>query len=116
MMYPRILALLSLIALPMSPLQDAHALRVGEFLAICEQADRPCEEIPILNAYIGGGLDLIAGLHEDTDYVRPVYCKDTKLLFDVAAIIRYIEENKSGNENKNAMLMLVRFLEIYGDC
>lgn len=95
---------------------SASALRVSQFVAICEQAKMPCEEVPILNAYIGGGLDLIAGLHEDTDYVRPIYCKDTKHLFDVAAIIGFIEEHQAGNENKNTMLLVIRFLETYGDC
>ncbi len=115
-MYPRLFACLSLILLLLNPFHSAHALRVGEFVAICEQAGKPCEEIPILNAYVGGGLDLIAGLHEDTDYIQPVYCKSTDLLFDVPAIIRFIAENKAGNEDKNAMLLLVRFLETYGEC
>ena len=94
----------------------AQALRVSQFMAICQEAGMPCKDVPILNAYIGGGLDLIAGLHEDTDYVRPIYCKDTKQLFDVAAIIGFIEKNHDGNEDKNTMLLLVKFLETYGDC
>ena len=106
------LSLLALVALPHS----ADALTTEGFLAICEQAERECEEIPILQAYVGGALDLVATLHEATDYVDKIYCKEPELLFDVAAIIRFIEENKAGYEDENAMLLVVRFLETYGGC
>ena len=104
-----------LVAALLLPLR-ADALRVQEFLAICEQSGRACEEIPILQAYIGGALDLVAMLHEETDYIETMYCKDTKILFDVSGIIRFIEANAEGNEEKNAMMMLIRFLETYGGC
>ena len=55
-------------------------------------------------------------LHEETDYIEPIYCKDPKLLFDVPAIIRFVENNSAGNEQKNAMLLVIRFLEKYGGC
>lgn len=105
---------ISLLALSLP--QSAAALRVAEFMAICNQSGVACEEVPILNAYVGGGLDLIAMLHEETDYIEPVYCKDPKALFDVSAIIRFIEDNQEGNESKNAMLMVVAFLEEHGGC
>jgi len=105
---------LSLLLLGLSP--AAKALTVGEFLAICEQAERDCREVPVVNAYIGGGLDLIATLHEATDYMEPVYCKSPELLFDVPAIIQYISDNREGAEERNAMLMFVRFFEEYGGC
>ena len=110
----RILAVLLLVCVG-AP-ERAEALRVGEFVAICEEAGRECEEIPILQAYVGGALDLVAMLHEETDYIEPIYCKDPKLLFDVPAIIRFVENNSAGNEEKNAMLLVIRFLEKYGGC
>ena len=108
------LAALLLIAL--SYPQDAEALRVGEFMAICEQAGRECKDIPVLNAYIGGALDFVAMLHEETEYVEPIYCKDPKILFDVPAIIGFVEQHQTGNEDKNAMLLVIRYLETYGGC
>ena len=93
-----------------------EALNVSDFMAICAQAGGKCEEVPILQAYIGGALDLVAMLHEETDYVKPIYCKDTRLLFDVPAIIKFIEDNQAGNEKKNAMMLMIRFLEKYGGC
>ena len=96
--------------------QSAEALRVGEFMAICAQSGSACEDVPVLNAYVGGGLDLVAMLHEETDYIERIYCKDPKVLFDVRAIIRFVEKHQAGNEDKNAMLLVIRFLERYGGC
>jgi len=96
--------------------QNAEALRVGEFVAICEQSGHECKDIPVLNAYVGGALDLVAMLHEETQYIEPIYCKDPKILFDVPAIIGYIEKHHDGNEDKNAMLLVIRYLETYGGC
>ena len=94
----------------------AEALTAGQFMQICEQAGVECVDVPILNAYVGGALDLVAMLHEQTDYISPIYCKDTKLLFDVPAIIRYVEANAGSNQDDNAMLLVIRFLEEYGGC
>ena len=105
-----------LVALSLAWADRAEALSVGQFMAVCEQAGGKCEEVQILRAYVGGALDLVAMLHEETDYVKPIYCKDPKLLFDVAAIIGFIEENREGNEEKNAMMLMIRFLEKYGGC
>ena len=94
----------------------AEALTVSGFMDLCKQSGRPCEEVPLLQAYVGGALDLIAVLHEETDYIQPVYCKDPRVLFDVAAIIGFIENRREGYEQRNAMLLVVRFLEEHGGC
>ncbi|MDJ0917816.1 MAG: hypothetical protein QNJ05_08635 [Woeseiaceae bacterium] len=112
---PAWLATLSILVLGLVS-DPADALTTEGFMEICAQAERKCEEIPILKAYVGGALDLVATLHEATDYVEDIYCKDPELLFDVAAIIRFIEENQAGYEDENAMLLVVRFLETYGGC
>ena len=94
----------------------AEALTVSGFMDLCKQSGRPCAEVPLLQAYVGGALDLIAVLHEETDYIQPVYCKDPRVLFDVAAIIGFIENRREGYEQRNAMLLVVRFLEEHGGC
>lgn len=94
----------------------AEALTVSGFMDLCKQSGRPCEEVPLLQAYVGGALDLIAVLHEETDYIQPVYCKDPRVLFDVATIIGFIENRREGYEQRNAMLLVVRFLEEHGGC
>ena len=96
--------------------QNGHALRVAEFGAICAQAGRPCEELPVLQAYVGGALDLVAMLHEETAYLAPIYCVEPEDLFDVPAIIRFIGQRTRGNEQRNAMLLVIRYLEEHGGC
>ncbi len=109
--WPMVILLLTL-----SLSQTAEALRVAEFMTICARSGTACEQVPVLNAYVGGGLDLIAMLHEETDYIEPVYCKNPRTLFDVPAIIRFVEKHHDGNEEKNAMLLVIRFLETHGGC
>lgn len=92
----------------------ASALTMDQFSSICRET--PCSEHPILNAYVGGALDLIAMLDEETDYLGEVYCKPAKTLFDVPAIIRYMETRQREYADRNAMLVLIRYLEEHGDC
>ncbi len=94
----------------------ATALTMKQFASICESAEMACSEHPILNAYVGGALDLIAVLDEETDYLGEVYCNPTKALFDVPAIIRYMETQQIKYADKNAMLVLIRYLEEHGGC
>ena len=112
----RLLIVLGLALAAGLAVERAEALTVSGFMDMCRQSGRPREEVPILQAYVGGALDLIAVLHEQTDYIEPVYCKDPRVLFDVAAIIGFIEDHSEGNETSNAMLLVVRFLEQYGGC
>lgn len=94
----------------------ASALTTEQFGAICDAGGVACSEHPALNAYVGGALDLIAVLDEQTDYLGDVYCSSPDKLFDVAEIIRYIVSHRDTHADKNAMLLLVRYLEKYGDC
>ena len=94
----------------------AAALTMNQFVSICEAADVACSEHPILNAYVGGALDLIAMLDEETSYLAEVYCKHPEELFDVPAIIRYMEAHQTEYAGKNAMLVLIRYLEEHGGC
>lgn len=96
--------------------RPATALTMTEFARICQSGPVACSEHPILNAYVGGALDLIAMLDEQTDYLGKVYCKPPKTLFDVPAIIRYMEARQSEYADRNATLVLIRYLEENGGC
>lgn len=102
------------------PATRASALTVAQFSAICEAAPAECSEHPTLQAYVGGALDLLATLDQDTEYLGKVYCKHPKGLFDVPKIIRYMETHqethKQSSANRNAMLLLVRYFEENGGC
>jgi len=87
-----------------------------DFIAICETSEKPCAEHPILTAYVGGSLDLIAALDEETEYLQKVYCKDPKDLFDVNGIIKFMESHQTEYANVNSMLLVIRYLEEYGGC
>jgi len=105
-------ALIALFTMPGS----ASALTMNQFVSICESSGRACSEHPILNAYVGGALDLIAMLDEETDYLAEVYCKPTKELFKVPEIIRYMEKHAAEYADKNAMLVVIRYFEEQGGC
>ena len=94
----------------------ANALTMEQFAAICASGNTECSEHPILQAYVGGALDLIAMLDEETDYLGEVYCVKPSNLFDVLSIIRFMEAHRADYANSNAMLLLIRYLEENGGC
>ncbi|MEM1187470.1 MAG: hypothetical protein AAGA95_14375 [Pseudomonadota bacterium] len=96
--------------------RDASALTTDEFFRICEMGEASCSENPLLNAYVGGALDLIASLDEGTDYLQPVYCTDPRTLFKIPAIVEYMEQNRHEYAKRNAMILLIRYLEENGRC
>ena len=95
---------------------NAAALNVEQVAAICASYPDECSEHPILQAYVGGALDLIAMLDEETDYLGEVYCKEPSALFDVPAIIKYMEQHRVEYAKRNAMLLVIRYLEEKGGC
>ena len=94
----------------------ASSLSMEQFTAICQSQKRACHTYPILQAYVGGALDLIAMLDEETDYLAKVYCKKPAELFDVPKIIRFMEEHQEAYATRNAMLLVIRYLEEKGGC
>ena len=95
----------------------APALTMEQFLTICHS--RPgaeCETHPVLQAYVGGSLDMIAMLDEETDYLKEVYCANPKTLFDVNKIIQFMEDHAQDHGDRNAMLLVIRYLEERGGC
>lgn len=94
----------------------APALTAAQFSSICDSAPGECSDHPTLQAYVGGALDLLATLDEETDYLDKLYCKEPKELFDVPAIIRFMQEHREGYAKRNAMLLVVRYFEEKGGC
>ena len=95
---------------------SASALTMKQFSGICHSFPGECSDHPIIQAYVGGALDLLATLDERTDYLEKVYCKEPKELFDVSAIIRFMELRSDQYATDNAMLVLVRYFEEHGGC
>lgn len=94
----------------------AAALTMNQFSQICAGAKIECTEHPILQAYVGGALDIIAVLDEESDYLGELYCEDPTDLFDVPSIIRYMQTHQEAYATRNAMLLVVKYLEEKGGC
>ena len=95
---------------------SAIALTMKQFSDIRHTSPGECSDHPIIRAYVGGAIDLLATLDEQTDYLGKVYCKKPKELFDVPAITRYMELRSEQFVTDNAMLVLVRYFEEHGGC
>ena len=95
---------------------QASALTMSEFKAICESSTTECKEYPILQAYVGGALDVVAVLAEETKYLDKLYCESHSTLFDVKRIIPFMEQHQEEYASKNAMLVLIKYLEEQGGC
>lgn len=92
------------------------ALTMNQFSVICASGKGECSDNPILQAYVGGALDLIAMLDEETDYLAKVYCKKPAELFDVPRILRFMEKHREDYATRNAMLLVIRYFEKNGGC
>ncbi len=95
---------------------SSFALTLDQFIGICESDQRECSDHPIANAYVGGALDLIAVLDEETDYLQKIYCENPRELFNVPAIIRYMQQHRVEHASQNAMILVLQYLEENGDC
>ena len=92
------------------------ALTMKQVSDICHSSPGECSDHPIIRAYVGGALDLLATLAERTDYLEKLYCKEPKKLFDASAVIRFMEQRSEQYATDNAMLVLVRYFEEHGGC
>jgi len=95
---------------------SALALTMKQVTDLCHSSPDECSEHPIIQAYIGGALDLLATLDERTDYLAKVYCKTPAELFDVPAIIHFMDQQREQYAKDNAMLVFVRYFEAHGGC
>ncbi|MEM1175750.1 MAG: hypothetical protein AAGA33_07450 [Pseudomonadota bacterium] len=109
------LVLVVLLFATLAPVQS-HALTMGEFSSVCESYKGDCTRLPFLQAYVGGALDLVAMLDEETDYLETIYCRAPTEFFDVPDIIDYMLANKEAYRDRNAMLLVIRYLEEMGGC
>lgn len=94
----------------------ASALTVKQFNQICQSTPGECSSNGTLQAYVGGALDLLATLNDQTDYLNKLYCKQPKTLFDVPAIINFMQIHSQALDQQNAMLLMVRYFEQKGGC
>ncbi len=94
----------------------ASALSMSGFESICNSRPVKCKDHPILQAYVGGALDLVATLDEKTNYLEPFFCKTTASLYDVNKIITFMELHYDDYRDQNAMLVLVKYLKQHGRC
>ena len=94
----------------------ASALTTEQFFKICQASPGVCEEHPILQAYVGGALDMLAALSEETQYLDNLYCKAPKDLFDISAIMRFMQAHSKRDAKRNAMLLVIRYFEQNGGC
>lgn len=115
-MDPRLLVIFLLTLLLSAYTPPAKGLTVKQFADICHSSAMKCSDRPVVQAYIGGALDLVATLDEKTDYLAPLYCKDPKEIFDIPAITLFIQKQAEQHASDNAMLMLVRYFEKHGGC
>ena len=95
---------------------SSFALTLDQFIGICESNQGECSDHPIANAYVGGALDLIAVLDEETDYLQKIYCESPGELFNIPAIIRYMQQRRAEHASKNAMIPVLQYLVENGDC
>jgi hypothetical protein len=94
----------------------AHALSIDQFKAICSSSTQTCVEHPLLQAYVGGALDMVASLTEQTSYLKPFYCREPQDIFDVPSIISYMLTEPYVNGDHNARVLVIRYIEVKGAC
>ncbi|MEE9333754.1 MAG: hypothetical protein V3U65_06650 [Granulosicoccaceae bacterium] len=94
----------------------ASALTMNQFVEICDSSETRCRDQPLLQIYVGGALDLITVLDEETDYLSTMYCESPEKLFKVPQIIDYMLTHKESYADRNAMLLVVKYLEENSGC
>ena len=94
----------------------AQAMKISEFSQICASTPAPCADIPLIRAYVGGALDLLASLDENTEYLTQIYCKPAQELFDAARIIQFMQSHQNENPARNAMVLVIQYMEEESGC
>ena len=95
---------------------ESKALTTKQLFEICASNNKPCKELAMVNAYLGGAFDLLGTLKDETNYLKKIYCDSPQSLFDTTKVLEYMEKHKEGYLNKNAMLLVIRYLEENGNC
>jgi hypothetical protein len=94
----------------------APSLTTDQFVEMCRSVRVECRANRIAQAHVGGALDLIETLNRETSYLSEFYCKEPEELLQVPLIIDFILDQKPGYEKRNAMLLVIRYLEENGGC
>lgn len=95
----------------------AHSLTMEQFSDICAQHSGDCHDLPLINAYIGGAMDLIATLDERTDYLpTKIYCADPREIFNAEDIVAFMLRNDQNLSSENAMISFIQYFEVNGGC
>lgn len=92
------------------------ALTTADFFKICQASTVACAEHPVLQAYIGGSLDMLAALDEETNYLGKLYCDAPKKLFKIPSIIDFMQIRSKRYAEHNAMVLVILYLEQNGGC
>ena len=96
---------------------QAYGLTTAEFFKICKgHGATKCSDVPILQAYIGGSLDLLATLVDHSDYMEQLYCVEPEKLYSVELIMAYMEKERASYESANAMNLVIKYFEENGGC
>ena len=94
----------------------AQALTTEGFFQICDAGKVPCKAHQLLNAYLGGALDLVATLDEAGVFRRPLYCVSPEEVFDMEEIINFMHAHKDEYADRNAMWPVIRYFQQHGRC
>jgi hypothetical protein len=95
----------------------ANALSVSQFSQLCSQAKpQKCHEVPLVRAYVGGALDMVASLQESKALATDLVCRPPEDLFEVEQIITYMEKNASEDNKQNAMYLVINYIQKHGGC
>ncbi|RBP51740.1 hypothetical protein [Arenicella xantha] len=95
---------------------SAQALTVGQVQGICAEYDTSCRDNPFLQAYVGGGLDMLATLKEQGTLTGIQLCEPSDELFDVDKILDFLSSAKDDAKAKNAMHQVISYLQREGSC
>jgi len=93
-----------------------HALTLAQFNAICADQPVPCTQHPALHAYIGGAIDLLVAMRQNSDYLSPMTCALTPQHLDVNTIITFMTEYEPQSPERDAMAVLLEYLQAELPC
>lgn len=97
-------------------ISSAHSLTVQEVQSICSQQTTLCADNLVIQAYIGGGLDMLASLYEHEVLHGVRFCKSPQALFDVTNIINFLLTLEGGARAQNAMRQVTTYLQGESGC
>jgi hypothetical protein len=93
------------------------ALSIADFHHWCNQTPSvQCHDLVPVQAYVGGALDAIGLLQAEQQFVKPLFCKKPQDLFQLPAIIDFMNANAKPDDKRNAIVLVVEYLAVNGGC